>query len=140
MQAETPFRRVHTARLGAPEEGVRLAGLPMPPPFARLCEAGPFGLRLRREPFRRWVSDVRWALRGTPFRRVPGPVAILYAVEEGGRAGPLGLMERALDCLLLELGGIDGLDARVIRRVTLAWDRNPGIDALVTPDGDAGRG
>jgi crossover junction endodeoxyribonuclease RusA len=73
-----------------------------------------------------WLAEAGYALKSQRPRPVPGPVTLLYEVQEGkdNRRRDIGNLEKGLTDLLVTYGVIEADHDRVVREIRLIWNKD----------------
>lgn len=103
-----------------------LQNLPFPPALNNIFASTPHG-RVKSDRYRTWRNAATWEIRLQKPRRVPGPVSIVFVLQDGGSRADLDDLAKAPIDLLCDLHLIDGDGPSVIREVTLRWGAIAGL-------------
>ena len=114
-------------RAVAPGKSVVLT-MTFPPSTNNLFANGSGGGRFPSKQYKLWQDENAWVLLAGKFARVPGPVRLLYEIEDkAGRRDIDNLLKAPTD-LLVKHKFIDGDHRSVVREITARWV--PGVTGL----------
>jgi Holliday junction resolvase RusA-like endonuclease len=73
-----------------------------------------------------WLAEAGYALKSQRPKAVPGPVTLLYEVQEGkdNRRRDIGNLEKGITDLLVTYGVIEADHDKIVREIRLIWNRD----------------
>lgn len=83
-----------------------------------------------------WVVEAGYALKSQRPIPVPGPVRLLYEVQEGHdkRRRDLANTEKGVTDLLVQYGVIEGDHGQIVRELRMVWNREvKGVRVTISP-------
>ena len=82
--------------------------------------------RFKSQRYADWIAEAGYALKSQRPKSVPGPVTLLYEVQEGkdARRRDLGNLEKGVTDLLVDHGVIEADHDRIVREIRLIWNKD----------------
>lgn len=83
-----------------------------------------------------WIVEASWMLKSQRPMPVPGPVKLIYEVQDGkdGRRRDLANLEKGVTDLLVYFGIIEADHDLILREISMVWNREiKGVRVTVVP-------
>jgi Holliday junction resolvase RusA-like endonuclease len=113
--------------------------MPFPPSVNSMFNQANGQQRFPTKAYKDWKTETEWKLLANKPGRVPGPVRLLFEVEEKDRRQrDITNHLKAPEDMLVKLGVIDGDHSAVVRLVEAKWSKEvSGVRITITPHREA---
>ena len=113
--------------------------MPFPPSVNSMFNQTNGQQRFPTKQYKDWKLETEWKLNASKPARVPGPVHLLFEVEEKDkRQRDITNHLKAPEDMLVKLGVIDGDHSAVVRMVEAKWSKDvSGVRITITPHREA---